>query len=236
MVTIVHGGPYGRYTPGLHLSWANWAQWLATAGYAILMPNYRGGFGHGQQFAGAACGGVGEADFPDILSAVDAAVERGIADPDRLAIGGWSQGGFMSAWAITQTDRFKAAIIGAGVTDWGMMTMTTDVPDFELDLGGSAPWDGAGPHRHVALSPISFARRAKTPSLILHGEKDARVPLTQAIGFHRALRAVGCPSELVIYPREPHGIGGRAHQLDVLRRVRAWIDRWLKDEQQEEPQ
>jgi dipeptidyl aminopeptidase/acylaminoacyl peptidase len=227
MVTLVHGGPYARYRERFYLGWAEWAQWLALAGYAVLLPNPRGGKGHGEQFAAAARGDVGGADYLDVMAAVDAAVSRGIADPDRLAIGGWSQGGFMSAWAVTQTRRFKAAIMGAGVSEWGMMTLTSDVPDFELSLGGSAPWDGAGPHRHAALSPISFAGAVRTPVLILHGQNDARVPLGQAIGFHRALRRHGVPTELVVYPREPHGIREHAHQIDVLRRVRSWCDRWL---------
>lgn len=227
MVTLVHGGPYGRSGQGMNLSWGHWAQWLALAGYAVLLPNPRGGFGHGEVFAAVARGDVGGTDYGDVISAVDTAVARGIADSHRLAIGGWSQGGFMSAWAITQTTRFKAAIVGAGPTDWGMMTLTSDVPAFELELAGSAPWDGAGPHKHVARSPISFASRIKTPTLILHGENDARVPLNQAIGFHRALRAFSVPNELVVYPREQHHILERAHQIDLLTRVRAWIDRWL---------
>ncbi|HEX6818510.1 MAG TPA: S9 family peptidase [Ktedonobacterales bacterium] len=228
MVVLVHGGPYGRIGKALNLSWSRWGQWLALAGYAVLLPNYRGGQGHGETFAAAARGAVGKADFGDILSAVDAAVERGIADPERLGIGGWSQGGFMAAWAVTQTNRFKAAVMGAGVSDWGMMTVTSDLPGFERELGSSAPWDGLGPHRHAELSPISFARNVTTPVLFLHGEQDARVPLSQAIGFHRALREIGVPCSLVTYPREPHGIAERAHQIDVLNRVRDWYDRWLR--------
>src|SRR5581483_7807843 len=107
-IVLVHGGPYGRWGHGFHLSWADWAQWLALAGYAVLMPNPRGGYGHGERFAGAARGDVGGADYADVMSALDAAIERGIADPERLGIGGWSQGGFMTAWAVTQTARFKA--------------------------------------------------------------------------------------------------------------------------------
>ncbi|EFH90968.1 alpha/beta hydrolase family protein [Ktedonobacter racemifer] len=227
-IVLVHGGPYGRWDHGLHLSWGNWAQWLATAGYAILMPNPRGGLGHGEEFAAAARGDVGGADFQDVMSALDAAIERGIADPERLGIGGWSQGGFMSAWAVTQTSRFKAAIMGAGVSDWGMMVVTSDLPAFEQALGETSPWDGVGPHRHAQLSPISFTQQVQTPVLILHGERDARVPLSQAIGFQRALRHYQTPVEMVVYPREPHGIRERAHQLDLLRRVRAWYDRWLR--------
>jgi dipeptidyl aminopeptidase/acylaminoacyl peptidase len=162
------------------------------------------------------------------MAAVDAMVERGIADPRRLGIGGWSQGGFMSAWAVTQTRRFKAAIVGAGPTDWGVMAATSDLPTFERSLGGSVPWDGVGPHRHAQLSPLSFARDVTTPVLILHGQNDARVPLNQAISFHRALRDIGATAELVVYPREPHGIAERAHQIDLLKRVRAWYNRWLQ--------
>lgn len=226
-VVLVHGGPYGRWGQGFHVGGSDWGQWLALAGYAVLMPNPRGGLGHGERFATAARADVGGADFQDVMAAVDAAIKRGIADPERLAIGGWSQGGFMSAWAVTQTNRFKAAIMGAGVSDWGMMVATSDLPSFEQALGGTAPWDGIGPHQHAKLSPISFARNVQTPVLILHGERDERVPLNQAIGFHRALRHYNVPVELVVYPREPHGIKERAHMIDRLRRVRVWYDRWL---------
>lgn len=228
MVVLVHGGPYGRWGHEFHLDAFDWGQWLAYAGYAVLMPNPRGGFGHGEQFAAAARGEVGQADYQDVIAAVDAAIERGIADPERLGIGGWSQGGFLSAWAVTQTGRFKAAVMGAGVSDWGMMVMTSDLPDFEQELGGSAPWDGEAQRRHLDLSPIAYAHYVRTPVLILHGEKDARVPLSQATGFHRALRKQGVPVEFVVYPREPHGVAERAHQIDILKRVRRWYDRWLQ--------
>jgi len=227
-VMLVHGGPYGRWGHEFYLHALEWAQWLALAGYVVLMPNPRGGSGHGERFANAVRGDAGGADYADVMSALDAAIERGIADPDRLGIGGWSQGGFMTAWAVTQTKRFKAAIMGAGVSDWGMMVMTSRMPDFQRVLGGSAPWEGAGPHPHARYSPISFAREAKTPVLILHGQEDPQVPVSQAMGFHRALREQRVPTELVVYPREPHSISERAHQLDVLKRVRGWYDRWLR--------
>lgn len=227
-VVYVHGGPYSRWTNGWNLRPLNWGQWLATHGYAVLMPNCRGGMGHGNTFATAARGNVGGADYYDLMAAVDAAVARGIADPERLGIGGWSQGGFMTAWAITQTHRFKAGVMGAGVSDWNMMTMTSDLPTFEAALGGDRPWDGPGPHNAARLSPISYAKSAATPLLILHGKEDARVPVSQAIGFSRALREQNVPVQLVTYPREPHGVRERTHQRDILRRVRAWHDQWLK--------
>lgn len=226
-VVLVHGGPYGMWAPGFNLGALTWIQWLATAGFAVLAPNPRGGAGHGHAFAAAVRGDVGGADFADIMAGVDTAIERGLADPDRLGIGGWSQGGFMTGWAVSQTDRFKAGVMGAGVSDWGMMTLTSDVPRFEAELGGDRPWDGVGPHQADRLSPISYAANVKTPLLILHGQNDARVPVSQAIGFERALRGRGFPVELVTYPREPHGIGEVAHQKDVLRRVRAWYRRFL---------
>jgi dipeptidyl aminopeptidase/acylaminoacyl peptidase len=228
-VVLVHGGPYGRSPNGFHIRPLDWGQWLATHGYAILMPNYRGGVGHGNAFATMARGAVGMGDFQDVMAMVDAAVARGIADPERLGIGGWSQGGFMTAWAVTQTNRFKAGVMGAGVSDWNMMTMTSDLPTFESVLGGDRPWDGPGPHNAARLSPISYAKNATTPLLILHGKNDARVPVSQAIGFARALRESGTPVQMVTYPREPHGVRERNHQRDILRRVRAWYDRWLID-------
>lgn len=230
-VMLLHGGPYGRYTNGynggLHLS----AQWLASLGYAVLMPNYRGGMGRGNAFARAASaqvgGAVGGAELTDAMTAVDAAIDRGIADPDRLGIVGWSQGGFLTAWAATQSDRFKAGVMGAGVSDWGMLTMDTDVPRFEAELGGSRPWDGPGPHESARRSPISYASQVSTPLLILHGKEDPRIPVNQARGFARALREHGAAHELVVYPREGHPILERNHQLDLYRRVREWYERWL---------
>ncbi|HTK09472.1 MAG TPA: S9 family peptidase [Ktedonobacteraceae bacterium] len=227
LVVLVHGGPYGRWDNGFHMSWGKWTQWLALAGYAVLMPNPRGGMGHGDTFALKVYEKAGYDDFGDVMAAVDAAIERGIADPARLAIGGWSYGGYMSAWAVTQTDRFKAAIIGAGVTDWGMMYSTGDLPNLARWMGGSAPWEGHGPHPHAQNSPISFAKQVKTPILLIHGESDERVPLNQAIGFHRALLEHDVPVQFISYPREPHAIAERNHQLDLLRRVRSWYDRWL---------
>ena len=224
-ILLPHGGPYARWAHGFAGSLGNWGQWLAAAGFQVLLPNPRGGMGHGDDFARCVRGEVGQDDYRDIIGMVDAAVERGLADPDRLGIGGWSQGGYMAAWAVTQTDRFKAAIVGAGVTDWGMLTMDTDVPRFEAELGGSRPWDGVGPHRAARNSPISFAGNVTTPVLLLHGKNDARIPPNQAIGFARALREHDVEVEQVLYPRAPHGPRERNHQLDLYRRVRTWFER-----------
>lgn len=228
LVTLVHGGPYDRFADRCQLFWFPSAQWLATAGYAVFLPNPRGGQGHGHQFAVSVAGRVGQEEWTDILTGIDLLITEGVADPDRLGIAGGSHGGFMSAWAVGQTDRFRAALVLAGVTDWGMLAATGEYGQFEAALGGSTGWSGVGPHPHDAVSPISFASRVRTPVLILHGAEDTNVPLGQSVYLQRALRHFGVEHEFVIYPREGHSIRERQHQLDVLRRTRAWFDRWLR--------
>ena len=227
LVTLVHGGPYDRHADQLKLGWYPSGQWLATAGYAVFLPNPRGGQGHGHAFATRVAGAVGIDEWTDILTGIDMLIADGVADSDRLGIGGWSHGGFMAAWAVGQTDRFKAALMGAGISDWGMLAATGEEGPFEAGLGGSTGWEGTGPHRHDQLSPVSFASKIRTPVLIVHGESDTNVPIAQAEFFHRALRRFGVEHEYVVYPRETHSIRERNHQLDLLCRTREWFDRWL---------
>jgi len=233
LIVLVHGGPYARFADDFQLaSGRPSGQWLAQGGYAVFLPNARGGMGHGADFAYSVAGRVGLEDWGDILAGLDRLIAEGVADPTRLGIGGWSQGGFMTAWAVGQDDegaapRFRCGVMGAGVSDWGMMVAESDLPTFEAGLGGSTGWEGIGPHQHDRVSPISFVHRVKTPVLLLHGERDERVPVGQAQFFARGLRRYGVPNELVIYPREPHGLRERAHQIDATRRQRAWFDRWL---------
>lgn len=225
-VVLPHGGPYGRYGLGEIGHPLHWGQWLATVGYAVLLPNYRGGSGRGNAFATSVRGDLGGAEWGDVVAIVDAAVERGVADPTRLGIGGWSQGGFLTAWGVTATDRFRAAVMGAGVTHWPAMAITGDVPLFEGALAGSQPWDGSaadGPDPAVLRSPLTFAARITTPLLMVHGRDDERVPVTQAVGLYRALRGGNVPVELVTYPREPHVPTERRHLEDLLTRVRSWF-------------
>jgi len=230
LITWVHGGPYSRYSDQLMLAPHAPGQWLAAAGYAVFLPNPRGGRGHGRDFAAAVAGSVGGAEWTDITSGIDLLIAEGVADPGRLGIGGASHGGFMGAWAIGQTDRFKAAIMVAGISDWGMLAATGEWGTLDAALSGSGGWEGTGPHPHDQVSPVSFASKIRTPVLIVHGEDDTNVPVSQAIYFHRALSWYGAEHELVIYPREGHGLVERNHQLDLLRRTRAWFDRWLGDE------
>lgn len=233
LIVVVHGGPYARFADDFQLSSGRPSgQWLAQGGYAVFLPNARGGLGHGAAFAFSVAGRVGLEDWEDIVAGLDLLIAQGVADPARLGIGGWSQGGFMTAWAVGQdpegdTPRFRCGVMGAGVSDWGLMVAESDLPTFEAGLGGSTGWEGVGPHQHDRVSPISFIHRVKTPVLLLHGERDERVPVSQARFFARGLRRYGVPNELVVYPREPHGLRERAHQIDATRRMRAWFDRWL---------
>lgn len=223
LVLLLHGGPYWRFGDDLQLRCSTPGEWLAAEGHAVFCPNPRGGLGHGAAFARAVRAAVGVADWPDVEAGLERLVQEGVADPERLALGGWSQGGYTAAWGIGQTTRFRAAVVGAGPSDWGMMVAESDSPTFEASLGGSTGWEGPGPHRHDELSPISHAHRVTTPTLILHGEEDERVPVGQALFFARALRAHGVEFELVVYPREPHTLGERNHLLDLLRRWRDWL-------------
>ncbi|WP_370963119.1 prolyl oligopeptidase family serine peptidase [Amycolatopsis sp. cg9] len=213
LVTLVHGGPYDRYADRFHLGWYPSAQWLAAAGFAVFLPNARGGLGHGHDFARSIAGDVGGGEFTDVLTGIDLLVEEGVADQDRLGVGGWSHGGFFAAWAVAHTDRFKAAVVGAGVIDWPLLAATGEHSRFEAALGGKQQ------------SPITHAHRIRTPVLILHGEDDTNVPLSQGELLHRALE--DREHEFVGYPGENHSIRGRDHQIDVLHRTREWFSRWL---------
>jgi len=226
LITLVHGGPYSRFADAFGHWWEP-RQLLAAGGYAVFLPNPRGSSGHGHEFAVTVAGAVGTDEWTDILSGIDLLIADGIADPDRLGIGGWSHGGFMAAWAVGQTGRFRAAFMGAGISDWGMQVGVGELGTQEAGLGGGCGWEGPGPHRHDELSPISYASKIRTPVLILHGENDTNVPVGQAVYFQRALARFGVDHQLVIYPREGHGISERNHQLDVLRRIGAWFGRWL---------
>jgi dipeptidyl aminopeptidase/acylaminoacyl peptidase len=228
LVMLVHGGPYDRYADRFMLGWFPSAQWLALAGHAVFLPNPRGGQGHGHEFAASVAGRVGLEEWSDLETGIDLLIAEGVADPARLGIAGGSHGGFMTAWAVGQTRRFKAALMVAGICDWGMLAATGELgPRMEAAHGGSIGWEGTGPHRHDQLSPISFASKIETPVLIVHGAEDTNVPLSQAEFFHRALRHFGVEHDLVVYPGEGHSLRGREHQLDLLRRSREWFARLL---------
>lgn len=220
----IHGGPAWAWWSGWLGSWHEWAQLLASHGYAVLMPNPRGSEGQGSAFTEMARNDWGGGDYQDVLDGLDQIVEQGIADPDRVAIGGWSYGGYLSAWAVTQGDRFKTAIVGAGVIDIGGMALSTDTPDYLPGYFGDPVSQRDAYDRH---SPIRYADKVKVPVLILHGEQDKRVPVSQGEQLYGALRFNGTPVEMVRYPRGPHWFHEREHERDVLERVLRWLDTHL---------
>ena len=225
--TIVqgHGGPEWAWWSGWLGSWHEWAQMLATHGYAVLLPNPRGSDGQGTGFARAVGSDWGGADYQDVLDGLDRLVAQRIADPARLGIGGWSYGGFLAAWAVTHGHRFKAAVVGAGPVDMTAMARITDTPDFPLGYFGE-------PQAHLdeldRTSSVRLLDRVTTPVLVLHGADDTRVPATLGLEFYRGLRLLGKPATMVRYPREPHWFHEPEHQRDVQQRVLDWFDGALK--------
>jgi dipeptidyl aminopeptidase/acylaminoacyl peptidase len=227
LVLNVHGGPAGThsnaFTPAVRLwAWPLFAQ----AGYAIFLPNPRGSGGYGEKFRAANVRDWGVKDYEDLMAGVDALVERGIADPQRLAVSGWSYGGFMTSTIVTKTDRFKAAIVGAAVTNLASFTGTADIPEFARSYFSAWPWED--PRVYVEHSAVFGAGRVKTPSLVVHGDKDERVPVSQGWEFYNALRAVGVPTDLLILPRQPHGIREPKLLRTCHERFLAWMDKYTR--------
>ena len=224
LVVDVHGGPTGCW------SWAfapayGLPNMLASAGYAVLLPNVRGSTGRGPEFAEANLGDMGGGDLQDILTGIDALARDGIVDDKRVAITGGSYGGFMACWAVTQTDRFAAAMPMAVVTDWVSFHYTTNIGQFDKLFLQAEPSDPDGDY--TRRSPVYHAAKCRTPTLILHGEDDLCTPLPQATEFYNALVEAGCETELVVYPREGHGWTEREHLIDSWNRTRDWLDRHL---------
>jgi len=167
----------------------------------------------------------GGGDYRDIMAGVDAMVARGIADGDKLAVSGWSYGGYMTSWVVTQTNRFKAAMEGAGLTDLVSMYGTTDIPGYIASFFNGVP-NKQTMEFYRQRSAITFVDNVTTPLLILHGGNDGRVPIGQPMEYFRALKDRGKTVQLVFYPREGHGFSEYYHQMDKVRREFDWINRY----------
>jgi len=223
--TIVQAHPGDApWCTGWLATWWAWGQLLASHGYVVFLPNTRGVTGEGWKL-NAAIGDWGGLAYQDLIDGVDALVARGIADPERLGIGGWSNGGFMTEWAITHTTRFKAAVAEAGHSDFFSL-YGTSYSRAPLAITFGDPY--AHRDAYDAHSPITFIRNCRTPTLVLHGANDAGVPVGQGSEFYTGLKTLGVEAEMVVYPREGHGIRERGHQEDLQNRVLAWFDRHLE--------
>lgn len=224
LVLNVHGGPAGTHSNTFSASSRTYAWPLfAQKGYAILLPNPRGSGGYGGAFRAANVRDWGGRDYEDLMAGVDALIERGVADPARLAVCGWSYGGFMTSTVVTKTDRFRAAVVGAGVTDLISMAGTCDIPEFNRSYFDAWPWED--PQFYVDHSAVLHAGNVRTPTLIVHGEKDERVPPSQGWEFYTALKKVGVPTDLLLLPRQPHGPREPRIQRSVAEWTLDWIDR-----------
>jgi dipeptidyl aminopeptidase/acylaminoacyl peptidase len=215
-----HGGPEANDELGLDPL----ARIIAGLGYVVLQPEYRGSTGYGADFLAAIYQHFGDRAYADVDSATDFAVAQGWADPAHLAIFGWSAGGFMTSWTVTQTSRYKAAIEGAGITDWGPFLWTSDVQQIDYD----ARWTDEDPEAFRQFSAVAFADKVTTPLLILHGEADQRVPTFQGTEFFQLLAARGKTVRMVTYPGSPHFPVLWEQRLNLIQELTDWLSRYNK--------
>jgi dipeptidyl aminopeptidase/acylaminoacyl peptidase len=199
---------------------------LPGAGYFLLMPNPRGSFGQGERFTQANVKDFGYGDFADILTGVDEALKSAPIDPDRLGLTGWSYGGYMTMWGVTQTNRFKAAMAGAGIADWESYYGENKIDQWMIPFFGKSVYDD--PHVYAKSSPIAFIKNVKTPTLVLVGDSDGECPTPQSYEFWHALKALGVETTLVVYEHEGHVFAKPEHQRDRMERVVAWFDAHLR--------
>lgn len=225
-----HGGPTGASL----LSFNTTEQVMAANGYMVLQPNFRGSTGRGEKFATANQNDWGDGDYKDDMSGVQAMVDKGWADAERLGAFGWSYGGYMTMWIDTQTDRFKAISPGAGLPDLYSMYSQTDIHRYlTMFLGMKAPWDNF--QEYWDHSPMKYVSNVKTPTMILHGQADTRVPIAQAEEFYQALYEKHVPVEYVTYPRENHGFVEPRHIQDRWQRYLVFFGKYLNNPPVTEP-
>jgi dipeptidyl aminopeptidase/acylaminoacyl peptidase len=220
LLVIPHGGPRDHTSALFDPQTA----YFTSLGYLVLRPNFRGSTGYGDAFTRANVANWGAGPFEDMMTGVDALIARGLADPARLFLYGWSYGGYLTNWAVTHTDRFRAAASGAGVADLRMQYAISDARRWRFDYFSGSPFTG---HQdlYARQSPITYVASARVPTLFLHGEEDVRVPPAQGWMMYRGLRDAGVEAEMVVYPREGHGFEEPRHVLDRLRRIADWFAR-----------
>jgi len=222
-LVMVHGGPNSAYTHRFP-SARDYGQWWAGQGWAVFYPNFRGSTNYGDEFMGGNVKDWGGRDFEDIMTGVDHLVDQGMADPERLAIAGWSYGGYLTAWAISQTDRFQAASYGAGT--FNLVSMYGDSGlQLLMEAYLGLPWEEEELYR--SRSPVSFEERIKTPTIVLQGERDTSVPRQQAQDLFMSLQKRGVPSRFVLFPGAGHGISRPRQLLEKMRLESQWIRKYV---------
>ncbi len=226
MVVDVHGGPAFAHYPIFPSALESFDAALASHGYFVFKPNPRGSYGQGEAFTAANVKDFGYGDLRDVLTGVDAVLKDAPIDPQRVGITGWSYGGFVTMWALTQTPRFKAAVAGAGLSDWLSYYGTNNIDTWMIPYFGASIYDDREVYEHS--SPMNYIKNVHTPTLLLSGDRDAEVPITQSYEYWNALRRLGVTTEFVVYPDEGHFFFKRADQLDAMARVVGWFDANMK--------
>jgi dipeptidyl aminopeptidase/acylaminoacyl peptidase len=199
---------------------------LPAAGYFLLQPNPRGSYGQGETFTRANVKDFGYGDFRDVMTGIDRALDLAPIDKNRLGITGWSYGGYMTMWSVTQTDRFRAAVSGAGLADWLSYYGENKIDQWMVPFFDASVYDD--PAVYAKSSPITFIKNVKTPTLLLVGDSDGECPPPQSYEFWHALKTTGVPTQLVLYPHEGHMFVTPAHSRDVIDRTVAWFNQYLQ--------
>jgi len=228
LIVEVHGGPAYAHYPIFPARDDSFDAALANQGYFVFKPNPRGSYGQSEAFARANVKDFGYGDLRDILSGIDAVQKSAPIDPERIGIFGWSYGGYMTMWALTQTDRFKAAVAGAGLSDWLSYYGTNNIDTWMIPYFGASVYDD--PKVYERSSPMTFIKNVHTPTLIVGGDRDAEVPITQSYEYWNALRRLGVKTEFVVYPDEGHDFFRHADQIDVMTRVVNWFSTYLRSD------
>jgi dipeptidyl aminopeptidase/acylaminoacyl peptidase len=228
MILNVHGGPAGVFQEAYTGQSSPYPiQAFASKGYVVLRANPRGSSGYGLEFRRANHRDWGYNDYEDLMAGVDKLIADGVVHPDSLVVTGWSYGGYMTSMIITRTNRFKAAMAGAPVTNLMSFNGTADIPDFLPSYFDKEFWDDPGVYaKHSAMFNI---KSAVTPTLVIHGERDDRVPPEQGLQLHRALQRKGVPTQMVLYPRQPHGFQEPKFIQNVGERTMGWFDQYLRN-------
>jgi dipeptidyl aminopeptidase/acylaminoacyl peptidase len=224
MIVEVHGGPSNIKTaawPTVHFDMSV----MAGLGYFVFFPNPRGSYGEGEAFTRANVKDFGGGDLRDILAGVDAVLKKAPVDDHRIGLTGWSYGGFMTMWTVTQSNRFRAAVAGAGIADWLSYYGENSIDEWMIPFFGASVYDD--PAVYAKSSPITYIKQVKTPTLVLVGERDGECPAPQSFEFWHALKTLRVPTQLVVYPGEGHGFHEPKHNLDRMRRTLEWFDHYL---------
>ena len=222
LVVQLHGGPHYAWWRGWLASWHDWAQLLAGNGYVVLLPNPRGSLGRGLGFSIANVEDVAAGPYEDVMQGVDELIDRGIADPGRMAVTGWSYGGYLAAYSITQTNRFRAAIVGAGLSDISKRTKTL-LKEYYGNVDIRLRYE-----QLREISPIHHLESVITPTMVVHGMQDPKIHYEQSVELHEGLRELGVPTQLLLFENEGHGISSVDNRIHMLDSIVAWLNEYLR--------